>query len=66
MYLNEYRLFENWYINTARKGVLSFGFPKLNDNSLILTEYRFVPGSKISVSNPGGLVVEVTMEWIEV
>jgi hypothetical protein len=65
MYLNEYRLFETWYNNTTRKGVLSFGFPKINDNTGVIAEYRFVPGSKISVSNPGALILDVNMEWVE-
>jgi hypothetical protein len=65
MYLEEYRIFEGWYINTTRKGVFSFGFPKLNDNSGVITEYRFAPGSDLSVSNPGALVLEVSMEWLE-
>jgi hypothetical protein len=64
--LNEYRILEDWYTNTTRKGVFSFGFPKINDNSEILTEYRFVPGSTLSVSNPGGLILDITMEWVEV
>jgi hypothetical protein len=66
MYLGEYRILEDWYVNTTRKGVLSFGFPKLNDNSGVITEYRFAPNSTISVSNPGALVVEVSMEWLEI
>jgi hypothetical protein len=67
MYLDEYRIFEDWYINITRKGTFSFAFPKINDNSAgIINEYRFNPGSKLSVSNPGGLVVEVGMEWLEV
>jgi hypothetical protein len=65
MYLEEYRIFEAWYIHTTRKGVFSFGFPKLNDNSGELVEYRFAPGSTLSVSNPGALVLDVSMEWLE-
>jgi hypothetical protein len=63
--LEEYRILEDWYINIARKGVLSFGFPKINDNSGVIVEYRFAPGSKISVSNPGALILNVRMEWLE-
>jgi hypothetical protein len=66
MQLAEYRIFESWYVNTTRKGVFSFGFPKLNDNSGVIVEYRFNPGSKPAVSNPGGLIVDVSMEWLEV
>jgi hypothetical protein len=66
MYLEEYRIFEEWYINTVRKGVLSFGFPKLNDNSATIKEYRFNPGSTLSLSNPGGLFVDISMECLEV
>jgi hypothetical protein len=66
MYLDEYRIFENWYIYTTRKGVFSFGFPKINDDSGVITEYLFNPGSKPSISNPGGLVTDVSMEWLEV
>jgi hypothetical protein len=65
MYLEEYQLFENWYTYTTRKGVLTFGFPKVNDNSGNIREYRFTPGSRLSVSNPGGLVVDVSMQWEE-
>jgi hypothetical protein len=65
MPLEEYRMLENWYINTTRKGALSFGFPKINDNSGVIVEYRFAPGSKISASNPGALIVNVRMEWLE-
>jgi hypothetical protein len=64
--LGEYRILEDWYINTTRKGVFSFGFPKINDNTGEITEYRFAPESRIVVSNPGGLIVEVSMEWVEV
>jgi hypothetical protein len=63
--LEEYRILEYWYVNTTRKGVFSFGFPKVNDNSGVLTEYRFNPGSALSVSNPGGLILDVSMEWVE-
>jgi hypothetical protein len=63
--LEEYRIFEDWYIAVTRKGVFSFGFPKINDNSGVITEYRFNPGSSLSVSNPGGLILEVSMEWLE-
>jgi hypothetical protein len=66
MNLNEYRVFETWYINTTRKGALSFGFPKVNDNTGKIAEYRFAPDSKISVSSPGGLILDISMEWIEV
>jgi hypothetical protein len=64
--LEEYRILESWYIGVTRKGVFSFGFPKINDNSEVITEYRFVPGSGISVSNPGALILNVRMEWLEV
>jgi hypothetical protein len=63
--LNEYRILENWYINSTRKGVFSFAFPKINDNTGAIVEYRFAPGSKISVSNPGALIVNIKMEWLE-
>jgi hypothetical protein len=65
MSLDEYRVFEDWYINTTRKGALSFAFPKINDDSGEAAEYRFAPGSKIAVSSPGGLAVTVSMEWAE-
>jgi hypothetical protein len=64
--LEEYRILESWYIGATRKGVLSFGFPKINDNSGVIVEYRFAPGSGISVSNPGALILNVRMEWLEV
>jgi hypothetical protein len=66
MYLAEYRIFEDWYINTTRKGVVSFRFPKITDTTGAMKEYRFRPGSSISLSSPGGLVVDVRMELYEV
>jgi hypothetical protein len=63
--LDEYRILESWYIGTTRKGALSFGFPKINDTVGTMVEYRFVPGSRIAVSNPGALILNVRMEWIE-
>jgi hypothetical protein len=63
--LAEYRILESWYVNTTRKGVFSFGFPKINDAAGAMVEYRFVPGSKIAVSNPGALILNIRMEWIE-
>jgi hypothetical protein len=63
--LEEYRILEDWYITVTRKGVFSFRFPKINDNSGVITEYRFNPGSSLSVSNPGGLILDVSMEWLE-
>jgi hypothetical protein len=65
MYLDEYRIFESWYDNTTRKGLFTFGFPKINDNTGTVTEYRFTPGTRPAVSNPGGLVVDVSMQWEE-
>jgi hypothetical protein len=65
MPLEEYRILESWYLSTTRKGVLSFGFPRINDNSGVIAEYRFAPGSRISVSNPGALILNVSMEWLE-
>jgi hypothetical protein len=64
--LEEYRILEDWFINVTRKGVFSFSFPKINDNSGVITEYRFNPGSTLSVSNPGGLILDISMEWLEV
>jgi hypothetical protein len=63
--LAEYRILESWYISVTRKGVLSFGFPKINDITGTIIEYRFVPGSKIAVTNPGALILNIRMEWVK-
>jgi hypothetical protein len=66
MTLDQYREFINWYRNTCRRGLYSFAYPKINDNTGILIEYRFVPDTKIGVKNTSALNLELTMNWIEV
>jgi hypothetical protein len=61
MTLDEYRIFENWYNNTCRRGVFSFLFPKINDNTDDLAEYRIV--SALEISNISGDILEISMGW---
>ena len=65
MTLDEYRVFNNWWVNTCRKGFYSFAFPKINDNTEILVEYRFLPESRPRVHNTSALNLEISMDWIE-
>jgi hypothetical protein len=65
MTLLEYRIFRAWWENVARKGVYTFGYPKIDDNTGDLVEYQFVPGSKLSFGNTTALNLEVTMSWME-
>jgi hypothetical protein len=64
MTLDEYRIFENWYMNIDRMGVFTFGFPKINDNSEEIQEYLIV--SAPSLTNVSGDYVEVKMNWEQV
>lgn len=58
--------FRTWFRSTLYHGALSFGFPKLNDSSGTITEYRFQEDSKVHYSNTGGLVMQAQMTWEEV
>jgi hypothetical protein len=66
MSLGEYHIFIEWFKIDCLKGLLSFGFPKIDDAAGALTEYRFSPDSKISLSNPAGQALDVSMVWEEV
>jgi hypothetical protein len=65
MTLEEYRVFDVWWNNTDRKGVYTFAYPKINDNTGIQIEYQFTPESNIEVKNTSALNVEVSMNWQE-
>jgi hypothetical protein len=66
MTLEEYRVFDTWWNNTDRKGVYTFAYPKINDNSGEQVEYQFVPGSGIRIKNTSALNLEVSMSWQEI
>jgi hypothetical protein len=66
MTLAEYRIFKSWFNYTARRGVFSFAFPQIDDNTGVIKEYRFAPNSKPSLGNPSGDILEVSMVWEEV
>lgn len=66
MTLAEYKVFVNWWGNSCRKGFYSFAYPKINDNTGTLAEYRFSPDSRPSVQNTSALNLEVSMSWMEV
>ncbi len=65
MSLAEKILFLNWFENSLGSGVESFGFPRIDDNSGAIGEYRFVVGSSIKWSNESGKVITASMEWEE-
>lgn len=62
----EYHAFKTWFTYNLRKGAKSFLFPRIDDEQGVDVEYRFVPSSRLNVSNIGGQILEVTMEWEEV
>jgi hypothetical protein len=65
MTLEEYRVFTAWWDNTDRRGVYTFSYPKINDNTGELKEYQFTPGSNISIKNTQALCLEISMNWQE-
>jgi hypothetical protein len=65
MTLEEYRVFDAWWNNTDRKGVYTFAYPKINDNTGEQVEYQFTPESNIGVKNTSALNIEVSMNWQE-
>jgi len=65
MTLPEYRVFMSWWENICRKGAYTFAYPKINDNTGVLAEYQFDPGSKITKQNTSGDNLEVSMNWLE-
>jgi len=66
MTLAEYRVFNDWFRNTCRRGLHSFAYSKINDNTGILVEYQFDPESKITIKNTSALNLEIEMNWLEV
>jgi hypothetical protein len=66
MTLDEYRVFSAWWNNTDRRGVYTFAYPKINDNTGEQIEYQFAPEAKIGIKNPSALNVEISMRWLEV
>ena len=65
MTLPEYRVFRAWWKNTCRKGVYTFAYPRVDDNTGELVEYQFEPDASPSVLNTSGDNLEVTMRWLE-
>jgi hypothetical protein len=66
MPLEEYRVFDDWWRYTDRKGVYTFAYPKINNNTGEQAEYQFIPGAKLGVKNIAALHMEVSMAWQEV
>ena len=65
MTLKEYRRFMEWWKNECRRGVHTFQYPKINDNTGVMIEYQFDPESRISIHNTSGDNLEVSMSWLE-
>jgi hypothetical protein len=65
MTLDQYRVFKAWWENTDRKGVYTFTYPRINDNTGELVEYQFVSDSRISIQNTSAFNIEVSMQWME-
>jgi hypothetical protein len=66
MTLPEYRVFKNWWSNICRKGVYTFAYPQINDNTGELVEYQFAPSTNIGIKNTSGDNLEIAMQWMEV
>jgi hypothetical protein len=64
MTLPEYRVFNVWWKTVCRKGVYTFGYPKINDNTEVIVEYQF-SDTKPNISNTSGDNLEITMRWME-
>jgi len=65
MTLEEYRVFIYWWNNVCRKGVFTFAYPKINDNTGELVEYQFAPDSSPAIQNTSALNLEISMQWME-
>jgi len=65
MTLPEYRVFDTWWRSVCRRGIYSFAYPKINDNTGVLVEYQFAPDSKIEKANTSGDNLEIKMNWME-
>lgn len=64
--LGEYTIFNNWYKNTLKQGLLAFEFPKIDSTSGSLVVYRFTADGSPQFSNPSGDLIDCTMKWEEV
>jgi hypothetical protein len=65
MTLPEYRIFDNWWKNVCRKGVYTFAYPKINDNTGVFVEYQFAPDTGIGIKNTSADNLEISMSWME-
>jgi hypothetical protein len=65
MTLPEYRIFMEWWKYACRKGLYTFAYPKIDDNSGIFAEYQFSPDSNPSVQNTSADNLEISMSWME-
>lgn len=68
MTLAEKKIFLSWFKSNLYFGANTFAFPNIDamsEETADLTEYRLVPGSTISWSNPSGDILEVSMQWEE-
>jgi len=65
MMLSEYRVFTEWWKNICRRGLFTFGYPKINDNTGVLVEYQFAPDTGIKIQNTSALNLEISMQWME-
>ncbi len=65
MTLPEYRAFDEWWKTECRRGVHTFAYPKINDNTGKIKEYQFAPDTKPNIKNTSGNNLEITMQWLE-
>ena len=65
MTLDEYREWDAWWKTVCRKGLHTFAYPKINDNTGALIEYQFDPESRPSIQNTSALNLEISMNWLE-
>lgn len=63
----EYEYFRIWFKETTFGGLYPFTFPRIDSVDPDETaEYRFTSDGAPSYSNPGGRMIDVSMEWEEV
>jgi len=65
MTLEEYRVFNSWWINVCRRSFFSFGYPKIDDDTGEIKEYKFDPKARIGKKNTSANNLEITMTWLE-
>jgi hypothetical protein len=63
MTLPEYRALITWFETIDRKGVHTFAYPKIDDNTGVLAEYAFAEGTGMDINNISGDIVEIKMSW---